>query len=40
MAFQFAHEADPGARLYLNDYFIETANPKLDLALALAAPLA
>lgn len=37
MAFRFAHEADPGARLYLNDYLTETVNPKSDLALALAA---
>lgn len=37
MAFRFAHQADPDARLYLNDYLIETANPKSDLALALAA---
>ena len=37
MAFRFAHEADPEARLYLNDYLTETVNPKSDLALALAA---
>ena len=37
MAFRFAHEADPDARLYLNDYLTETTNPKSNLALALAA---
>ena len=36
MAFRFAHEADPGARLYLNDYSIETANPKSELAMVAA----
>lgn len=28
LAFQFAHEADPHARLYLNDYLNETISPK------------
>ncbi len=33
-AFQFAHEADPGAELYYNDYSLENA-PKREGALAL-----
>lgn len=28
LAFRFAHEADPNARLYLNDYLNETISPK------------
>lgn len=34
LAFQFAHEADPGARLYYNDYSLEN-KPKRDGAVAL-----
>src|SRR5690606_13470624 len=30
MAFQFAHEADPNARLFYNDYGIEGIGPKSD----------
>jgi endo-1,4-beta-xylanase len=36
LAFGFAHEADPDAQLYLNDYLTETVNPKSDFELALA----
>jgi endo-1,4-beta-xylanase len=36
MAFQFAHEADPNAVLYLNDYSTDTVNPKSDFVLGLA----
>lgn len=30
LAFRFAHEADPSARLFYNDYLIERAGPKAD----------
>ncbi len=35
LAFRFAHEADPGAKLYYNDYGIEGIGAKSDAALAL-----
>ena len=36
MAFEFAHEADPKAVLYLNDYLTDTVNPKSDVVLGVA----
>ena len=38
-AFRWAHEADPDALLFLNDYAIESAGPKADLYLTLAEEL-
>jgi endo-1,4-beta-xylanase len=38
-AFRFAREADPGARLYYNDYGAERVNAKSDAILALATRL-
>lgn len=38
-AFRWAHEADPDALLFLNDYNIETAGAKSDAVLALAREL-
>jgi endo-1,4-beta-xylanase len=35
LAFRWAHEADPDARLYYNDYEIEAAGPKSDAVYAL-----
>jgi endo-1,4-beta-xylanase len=35
LAFQWAHEADPAARLYYNDYEIEAVGPKSDAVYAL-----
>ncbi len=35
LAFDFAHEADPGAILYYNDYSIEGLSPKSDAVYAL-----
>lgn len=34
-AFRFAHEADPQARLYYNDYDLEWGGPKLEAVLSL-----
>jgi endo-1,4-beta-xylanase len=39
MAFQWAHQADPGARLFYNDNGGEGLNPKSDAIFALAATL-
>jgi len=38
-AFIWAHEADPHARLYYNDYNLESIGPKSDAALALVKQL-
>lgn len=38
-AFRWAHEADPDALLFLNDYDAETVNPKTDAYLALVEEL-
>ena len=38
-AFRWAHQADPGARLFYNDNTIEQVNPKSDSALALVRQL-
>jgi len=38
-AFRWAHEADPHARLYYNDYNLESIGPKSDAALALVKEL-
>ena len=38
-AFRWAHEADPGAELYLNDYSVESVNAKSDAYLALSRDL-
>ncbi|MES2460169.1 MAG: endo-1,4-beta-xylanase [Armatimonadota bacterium] len=39
LAFQWAHEADPDARLYYNDYEIEAVGPKSDAVYALICSL-
>jgi endo-1,4-beta-xylanase len=38
-AFRWAHQADPHARLYYNDYNLESIGPKSDAALALVKQL-
>ncbi len=38
-AFRWAHEADPQAKLYINDYNTDLANPKSDALLALVKSL-
>jgi endo-1,4-beta-xylanase len=38
-ALRWAHEADPEAKLFLNDYDVETPGPKVDAYLALVADL-
>ncbi|AYF99316.1 endo-1,4-beta-xylanase [Protaetiibacter intestinalis] len=38
-AFRWAHEADPDARLFLNDYGMESGGPKADAYLALVKEL-
>jgi endo-1,4-beta-xylanase len=38
-AFRWAHEADPRARLYYNDYNLESIGPKSDAAIALVQDL-
>lgn len=38
-AFRWAHEADPDARLFLNDFDMESPGPKVDAYLALVADL-
>ena len=38
-AFTWAHEADPGAKLFLNNYGMEFVGPKADAELALAKKL-
>lgn len=39
LAFEFAHEADPEARLYYNDYYNEDLGPKSDAVLKLVTDL-
>jgi len=39
LAFQFAHEADPAARLYLNEFRTEVQNPKSDGIYRIASSL-
>jgi endo-1,4-beta-xylanase len=39
LAFRLAHEADPAAKLYLNDFLLERSGPKLDGVVALVADL-
>lgn len=39
LAFQWAHEADPAAKLYYNDYGIEGLGPKADAVFALVKSL-
>jgi endo-1,4-beta-xylanase len=38
-AFRWAHEADPGAELYYNDYNLETSKAKCDAAVAIVKDL-
>jgi len=38
-AFRFAHEADPNAKLYYNDYGIDGVNPKSDAVYAMVSDL-
>ena len=39
MAFEWAHQADPGAELFLNEYGLEFGGPKTDAAYELVARL-
>ena len=39
LAFEFAHQADPQAKLFLNDFGIEVENPKSDAVIELASQL-
>ena len=38
-AFQWAHEADPNAQLFINEYGLETPGPKLDAMVSLVRDL-
>ncbi len=39
MAFRFAHQADPGAKLYLNDFDVQMPGPKTDRMVQMALDL-